>query len=116
MLSLFPQFLFPFFAPLILRLAVGILFVVWGVTGAQNKAWKSLDPRIRIGVSILSLCGGLLLIAGLFTQGAALLLMFLSLYLLVFDEKDRAFKLILAAVLLSLFISGAGAFAFDYPL
>lgn len=66
---------------------------------------------------------GLMLIAGLYTQIAALIGMILSLKLIIFNRTfaspyipGRLFYVMLFAVSLSLFITGAGAFAFDLPI
>src|SRR3989344_4056000 len=68
MFSLFPNLLvFEGFAPLLLRLTLGTIFLFWGYRKLKNRADSN-----NIFVGGLDCAVGTLLILGLFTQLAAL--------------------------------------------
>ncbi len=115
MLNLFPDLLtYSFFAPLLLRLAVGVSTIYFGYL--TYRAWgnhgRALGP--------LWIIAGLLVLIGLFTQAAVIAL--LVLLLLKFWGFGAAVKwtwsydFLLLAALFALLLTGAGAFAFDLPL
>ena len=133
-LSVFPDLLnYSFFAPLILRLGVGLIFVVlaYRVGFSMRMTTKNLLGRfpvfkpqafwITLG-TLLCLVVGLLLILGLYTQIAALLTIVTGFKLIAlkkitetsFLNPSTCFLLIIMG--LALLISGPGAFAIDLPL
>lgn len=66
---------------------------------------------------------GVMFILGFYTQYAALATVGLSIFMLIFHRSipspyipDRIFYVLLLGTALSLFITGAGAFAFDLPI
>ncbi len=134
MLSPFPGlFAFAWFAPTIIRLILGVFFVRFGILKLRSEKSEKLTffelagfPRAHIFLFLsawIEIVGGLMLIAGLYTQTAA---MVLSLFMLgaVFIKlrkpeilkNDTEFYVLLLAATASLIISGAGALAFDIPL
>lgn len=134
MLSIFPSlFNFSFFAPTILRLATALVFISVGyqktftkkiewVAHFESAGIKSAEQIILV-VGILELVAGGLLLLGIFTQPAALLLAIISLaYIILKIKKPTAlpnkvsFYLLLLAINLSLLLTGPGALAFDWPL
>lgn len=134
MLNTFPDLLaFGLFAPLILRLAAGVTCALmgWRLIRRDKESWVRVAESLgRVpGLSYVWVVGGLLelggilLILGLYTQVAALLLATLTGILSALKRKrteqipyDRAFLDLLLVVLISLLFSGAGFFAFDLPL
>jgi len=132
-LNPFPDVLFlAFFASFILRLAVGIFFVTYGYLrlvkkhGAFKMAfidqWRESGVMLLKGLGISELLAGSMLIIGLYTQIAALLGMFIAIFAIsttntksVFGN-EKNFYILIFVVSLSLFITGAGPFAFDLPL
>ncbi len=134
MLNPFPDLLtYSFFAPTILRLVAGLVFINLGralFKGEKNRWMISLNtlriPRPKIAVKVFGLIeivGGVMLVLGFYTQVAALVLALLTFSEAYVEYKDPAilkrnfpFYLILFAITLSLLLSGAGAFAFDLPL
>jgi uncharacterized membrane protein YphA (DoxX/SURF4 family) len=141
MLNSFPQILNPFpdlltyslLAPFILRVVVGFIFIDLGKLSLQSerKNWiisfKTLGlPGPEISVKIfggLQLGAGVMLLIGFYTQIAALILALLVLIEGYIEYKDPSiikrnlvFYVLLFAILLSLLLSGAGAFAIDLPL
>ncbi|MBI2612965.1 hypothetical protein HYW59_04145 [Candidatus Kaiserbacteria bacterium] len=114
MLSVFPEILFlsPL-APFLIRVALGVLFA--------STAWAHIrrtDIASR-GLSILEFALAAALLAGAWTQPAALLGSIVAAVWL-FQPTSRVYQLstvLLALVMsLSLIVTGAGAFAFDLPL
>lgn len=133
MLNPFPDLLaFLFFAPFILRLAAGILFLDLGWNTLRKKRIEYAaffeSAGFRPGHSYARAAGalesitGVLLITGLWTQIAALIAALISGMVLLFKLKDparfphdRRLFLLLFVVSLSLLVTGAGFFAFDLP-
>ncbi len=132
MISLFPQlFSYDFFAPTILRIMLGIIFIIYGFgkfmkPGMAEKIFFTAGIRpVKLWVKViatLELISGLLLIIGFLTQLAAILT---SLILIGAILKVRIkmgfmrgydFELLLLVVSLSLLLLGPGAFAIDFPL
>lgn len=134
MLSPFPELLaFGWFAPTIIRLVLGVFFVQFGILKLRSEKSTKLTffesagfPRaymfllISAGVEII---GGLMLIAGLYVQIAAMALSLLMLGAVFIKwrkpellKNDMEFYVLLLAATATLIISGAGAFAFDLPL
>ena len=115
MLNIWPNLLsYSFFAPLLLRLAIGFSTIYFGYH--THRAWASRGRWLGI-VWILA---GILVLIGLGTQVAAVAL--IALLLLKFWGFGDAVKwtwsydLLLFATLLALLLTGAGGFAFDLPL
>ncbi len=131
--SLFPQlFAFEQLAPLVLRLALGAVFITRGwpklFRHFQGTAefFETMDIRpARTWVLVLGvaeLFGGILLVFGFLTQLAALILSVdilgrlwkVSLWRGFIDGYE--FELSLLAISLSLLVFGPGAFSLDLPL
>ena len=118
MLSLFPSLLsFGVIAPFLLRIVLAIVVLHFAYVHVQKK------HRIPVIFGIIQGISGLLLVLGLFTQVAALVLVIIFGLLMVKQIINKAFLsdgvnyyLLLFIIALSLMLSGPGAFAFDYPL
>lgn len=144
MLNPFPDLLIlGFFAPFLLRVAIG-LFFVWmayqHIFKKQSEICEALHTRpfiipalssvvrplapyfvwiFSIGEAVI----GVMFIVGFFTQIAALLSIIVLVKMIVFRKYLReiafyspATYLVLIAISFSLLLSGAGALAFDLPL
>ncbi|MBI2047649.1 MAG: hypothetical protein HYT27_00770 [Parcubacteria group bacterium] len=116
MVSLFPDLLsFALVAPFIIRLCLGFYFLLYGLRLFKNS------PNITLGIhkghilGMLAFVGSILVLVGLFTQAAAILLALLSLYRIKRSQNKILYAL-LFGMALSLLFSGAGLFAFDLPL
>lgn len=134
MLNIFPDLLaWGLFAPLLLRVVVGLLFVSSGWKTLRHDRGAAVEFCESLGCKpgtyyvwvwgLLQIIGGLMLIAGLYTQGAALGLILLTGILAALKRKhperipyEPRFLDLLLVVLVSLLFSGAGFFAFDIPL
>ncbi len=127
MLSLFQQlFDFQFLALGALRVIVALIFIAEGYKKFPKKDEKTLSGKIhiyKIIFSCIEFVSGLFLLAGLFTQAAAVLLSFVAIkrmynqYLYKpANERNLSFYLLLLAVTLFFLFSGPGAYGIDYPL
>jgi uncharacterized membrane protein YphA (DoxX/SURF4 family) len=135
MLMIFPELLaFSLFAPLILRLAAGAAFIVLGAKyfGKNTLAAREELNRVlpwassfAILIAIAEFAIGALLIVGLSTQVVAILAGIGALKLAYFRHRfsfrtvapfSISTCILLAAISLSLLLTGAGLFAFDLPL
>lgn len=134
MLNPFPDLLtYSLLAPFILRVVAGFIFINLGVLAFKNEKERwlvSLEtlkiPSPKLALKILGLVeivAGVMLILGFYTQIAALILALLTFAEAYVEYKDPmilkrnfVFYLMLLSILLSLLLSGAGAFAFDLPL
>ena len=134
MLNTFPDFLaFGLIAPFLLRIALGAVFIDFGWNKLRRqKAEKAAlfesfgwtpgaHYALVLGVSESVI--GTLLIVGLYTQLATLAAALICAAVLYLKKKyrerwphDRRFFLLLFVIALSLLFSGAGFFAFDFPL
>lgn len=118
MLSMFPTFLnHALLAPFIIRIALGVTFLVFGY---KNIKKKEMVPLI---FGILETILGLSILTGLMTQLSAILVSLILILFLLKKIKDRAlftdgvnYYALLLAMSLSLIVTGAGAWAFDLPL
>ena len=131
--SLFPGLLvYAGFAPLVLRLILGLVFIVHG----YPKLFKSLNQTVgffdSIGirpakfwvfvVGIVEFFGGIALILGFATQLVALLIaidMLIAIVLVKFKQgfvNGYEYDLTLLVIAVSLVFLGAGFYAFDLPL
>jgi uncharacterized membrane protein YphA (DoxX/SURF4 family) len=132
MLNLFPiQFLAPV-AYMILRVCVGLIFIYYGRLHIKHRVVLKdalLLPRLPWGgfwvwyLALIEIIVGLLFVFGLYTQIAALLAMifvlklfFLRNYFLHPHLPNWMIRVLLFFASLSLFITGAGIFAFDLPI
>lgn len=132
MLNLFPiQFLAPL-AYFLLRVCVGSLLLYFGYTHYRNrdKLIKTfsfpLFPFKRFAIWTLvvtELILGAMFIVGFLTQIAALGAMILAVEFILFRHyfrssliQTRSFYFLLFVASLSLFITGAGIFAYDLPI
>lgn len=134
--SLFPQlFDFQQIAPLILRVALGVIFIVHG----YPKLFKNYSQTVSFFDSVglkpgkfwafvsgaVEFFGGIFLVVGLFTQLAALLIsvnMAVALFWVKIHKSHAKFSggyefdLLLLAAAIALLFLGAGALALDLPL
>jgi len=119
MLNLFPiQFLAPF-AYFLLRVALGFLIIRLGVRILKQDSrtyWSTSLGIIEISI-------GFLFILGIYTQLAALLTLVLSTPSVFRPHTvlrawltNHGTVFLMYFIALSLFITGAGAFAFDLPI
>ena len=144
MLNTFPDLLvFGFFAPLILRVSVGLLFL-WMSYEHVYKRREAITASIKTNppgpsflksyfgpftpyviwiIGAVELAMGVALIIGYLIQIGSLLGIVLILKKLYFKKHYGNIALLsvptyllLLAIFLSLLLSGAGAFAFDLPL
>ncbi len=134
MLNVFPDLLtFSFFAPMLLRLALGVIFLDFGrhTLGKGRTQHGELFEALGLkqhkhyvtALGALEIVAAVMLILGLYTQLAALVVVLLSLaaYYLkgkhgAHIEHRRHLFFLTAVMALSLLLSGAGALAFDLPL
>lgn len=133
MLSIFPDLLaFKLFAPLVLRLVLGVIFIVHG----YPKLFKDFAGTVgwfdSVGikpakfwvlvVGIVEFFGGIALIVGFATQLAALLIAINMLGAIFLVKRKMGlvngyeFDLALLAMAVSLVFLGAGFYAIDLPL
>ncbi|MEA1929520.1 MAG: hypothetical protein U9M92_01360 [Patescibacteria group bacterium] len=125
MLNLFPDLLtYGFFAPAFLRLVLGLSFIYFGYRTLGSKAPAAESSAIYKILGLIEFLAGLMILFGTWTQGAALVLIVLLLLnlfgflknLLPVTAPALAYQLLVLGALLSLLLTGAGAFAFDIPL
>ncbi len=134
MLNPFPTLLvFGLLAPFILRTIVGIIFLDLGILAFKGEKERWLSSFTALGiknpllilkiVGSLEIVGGLMLIAGFYTQVASIvlsILIFAELYIEYRDpnilKRNLVFYILILSITFSLILSGAGAFAVDIPL
>ncbi len=133
MLNLFPTIFLSLFAHALLRVALGSIFLLLGYRhlllhrAALIHVIRVHWPRLggvgawTFGISELILGG--MFILGAYTQAAALVAILVSLKMLILRRRlihpsipQPLFYVLVIAISLSLFITGAGALAFDLPL
>jgi len=132
--NIFPDlFSFSLIAPLILRVVLGFIFLNLGYLklGKEKNGWINslnvlgIKPAafFVVVLGIIEVLGGLLLLAGAYTQLAALILAVVSISELLIEYKeesilrrDMAFYLLLSIICISLILTGAGLYAIDIPL
>lgn len=123
---------FALLAPFLLRVIVGLIYIDLGYLKLrrENERWETLMKTfLGLGgfavtlVAFVEMLLGLLLILGLYTQVAALvlaLLAFANAYLEskndAFVKRDIVFHVMLFTMAVSLLFLGAGFLAFDLPL
>ncbi len=118
----FPITFLSLLAHAILRITAGGLLIYLGV-GRQKTLRK--NPEASWGIlaflSLVEIVVGAMLMAGFLTQIAALVLLIYALAALMLRKRLSAYLLpptahvLMIGVAISLFITGAGAFAFDMP-
>ena len=134
MLNPFPSLLaFGLFAPFILRLALGGIFLHAGYLKLFKNRDVSRKMFSKIGlpfpgfffwlVAIVELAGSLFILAGFETQIAAILLSLVSLGGLIVKTRHKEllpqssdFYVLTLAISLALILFGAGKISFDLPL
>ncbi len=144
MLNIFPELLIlGFFAPLILRVVLGVSFLWFGynkliknrkeiVSSLQTnpvgpsfikKYLSSMASFIVLIFGVVEIFIGISLVVGYLTQIAVLVGIVTVLKTLYYKRSNKLFAphdtlvyILTIAISLSLLISGAGAFAFDLPL
>lgn len=132
-LNVFPDLLtLERFAPLILRLVLGLVLINTGYLKFKNEQnrWKFFlegfgikwEPAVAL-MGLIEIVGGIALILGFYTQVAALLfsIMFFVELFAEYKEaslvkRDIVFYILVFAIALSLLFTGAGAIALDLPL
>lgn len=132
MVSLFPQlFVYQEVAPLILRVVLGLVFIVHGY--AKFKGFSGIAEWLgSIGFKpgkfwafvllATEFFGGILLVIGLFTQLAAGLIAIIMLVAIFKVNLNKGFKggyeldLVLLAIAVALLFLGPGLYAIDLPL
>lgn len=115
-----------------LRIAVGLLFIRFGYLKLFKEKDRylaffhalvpSTSQRVFSFVSILELILGVLLLAGLYTQGAAIAVAVIMLGAVIIKlrkpsllRNDIEFYALIGLVSLALLFLGPGAFAIDLP-
>lgn len=132
MLNPFPLQFLALLAYFILRIITGFVFLILGVKHWQvrNSLYPVLKLRIFPFGKILTiififteLLVGTLFFLGLYTQIAALITIAMSIKMILLRKKlshpslpSRLMYLLLLGIGCSLFITGAGVFAFDLPI
>ncbi len=114
MLSIFPQlFAYEQLAPLILRLAAGLIIISF----SYSKIFKPAERKNFI-LGIAELFSGIMLIAGFLTQLAAGLVILMALFggTQPKEENNLRARIILIAAMAALMLLGPGAFSIDLPL
>ncbi len=117
MLNPFPELLvYSMFAPFILRLVLGFLYLDLGILNIKKSGNLKL-------LGLVEVAGAVMLFLGLYTQIAAVLFIVISAVSFYIEYKDEAvlkrdivFYLLVLAISMSLLFSGAGAYAKDLPL
>lgn len=109
MFNLFPDLLnYSFFAPLILRLGLGVVLIINGLKNYNGLTADKLDQTLNL----ISLVAGFLILLGAQTQISAIVLVIVTL----FNKSAWQNKVLIITIALSLLLSGAGAHAIDWPL
>jgi uncharacterized membrane protein YphA (DoxX/SURF4 family) len=134
MLNPFPIQFLALFAYFLLRVGVGaiLLYFAYAHFRVRKKLGRVFSTRLLpygLKFAWLFICVeavvGAMFVAGYYTQIAALLTMAMSLKLIVLHKRfapngtnieSRLFYILLFIVAATLFITGAGAFAFDLPI
>lgn len=110
MLSIFPSLLaYHLLAPVLLRLVAGGLLAWHGY-----QSTRALEPKRRLA-GWVELALAVLLVIGLWTQPAALLM---AILILIRPDRQISWQAqaLMLAILVSLALTGPGLFAFDLPL
>lgn len=128
MLNVFPGLLLPFLAPTLLRVAAAVVLLYLAYQQyTHRKKIAALRPTIgetfTWAAVAFSTATGAMLLFGFYTQVAALLAALGQMYGLWMNKRypsvvilPNSTVILFIIVLLSLVLSGAGAFARDLPL
>lgn len=132
MLTLFPLQFLSFFAYSFLRITIGCIYIFLARQQLQN--FEIISPKIHWPVftkgsfvlTLFIVCEGIigtLFLIGLFTQIAAILSIGLCFKIIIWHKRfpagsipERMTYLLLFIISVTLFITGAGALAFDLPI
>lgn len=120
MLSLFPSFFdYGTVAVAVLRMVAAIIFIAEGYRVFQKQSEFSVKKLL----SAIECAGGVFLLAGLFTQAAAIILSAVSVKKAYTEHKKESdderlisFYVLLFMVSLSFLFLGPGLWSIDYPL
>jgi len=119
--------------PFLLRILLGLIFIDLGFLKFRSEKERWLASFETLGLrpadlfvplyALLQIIGGLLLLAGLWTQVAALAFVIFSGIELYVEwqardilKRDMVFYLLIFTISLALLLTGAGAYAVDIPL
>ena len=134
MLNPFPELLtFSLLGPFILRLVIGVIFIDLGVLKLRGEKSRWLASFNTLGLrpadlfltlyAFVQIIAGLFILVGLWTQIAAIVLVIFTAIEFYIEwsakeilKRSIVFYILLLAILLSLLLTGAGAYAFDLPL
>ena len=134
MLSIFPQLLtYSFFAPFLLRIAVGAIFVWYGYgklvldTDKKSKFFESIKMKpgwLYVWIfGLIELIGGVFIIVGFMTQLVSLIFAIISLACFFIKWKNpdslttsKMAYILLFVIFVSLIVTGPGFKSFDLPL
>ena len=134
MLNPFPELLmYSLLGPFLLRILLGLIFIDLGFLKFRSEKERWLASFETLGLrpadlfvplyALLQIIGGLLLLAGLWTQVAALAFVIFSGIELYVEwqardilKRDMVFYLLIFTISLALLLTGAGAYAVDIPL
>lgn len=134
MLNPFPELLaLSTLAPFILRAVVGIIFIDLGILKFRSEklrwiaSFETLNLRpadlLLPLYALIQIAAGALLVIGLWTQVAALVLaistgveLYVELKAREILKRDLVFYVLVFAIVISLLLSGAGKYAMDIPL
>ncbi|MDO8589911.1 MAG: DoxX family protein [bacterium] len=134
MLNPFPELLaYSMLGPFILRILLALIFIDLGFLKFRSEKEGWLASFETLGLrpadlfvplyALLQIIGGLMLLAGLWTQVAALAFVIFSGIELYVEwqareilKRDMVFYILIFAISLSLLLTGAGAYAIDIPL
>lgn len=124
MLNLFPIQFLALLAYFILRVFAGVIIMWLGIQILnQPQKFQTTNYRGLVVFGVLEILIGVQLIVGIYTQAAALLGIILAVSMIWYKARhpillipDKTFWLLFIGVMISLFITGAGVFAFDLPI
>lgn len=136
MINLFPTMFLSLVAHAILRIFIGTILVSLGIRHYRRNRTavthiirerfpllSGLAPYIALKWALFEVIIGLMFIGGIYTQVAAILCALLSIKMLLLRNMlpyplipQPMFWFLTLGVSLSLFITGAGVFAFDIPI
>ena len=134
MLNTFPSLLtYSLMGPFLLRVVLGIILLDLGKLKLRDEKsrWIASFEALHLKpakelvtlAGIIDIIGGLMLIAGFYTQIAALAFVILfgvEIYVEFKNsailKRDMTFYILVLVIAFSLLLTGAGAFAFDIPL
>ena len=109
MFNFFPELLnYGFFAPFILRLALSGILIYETIKILQTE---NINWLLKI-LNIIGFLSGLLILLGLYTQIVTLVVIAHTLI----NRESKSQKILIIAIALSLLLTGASAFALDWPL